>query len=132
MKHIRFFMLVTWPILALLCIVSFTLGQSSVRRTTIVRSGVPYYDGVFYGECAWDGEPGRSRQFCATDITHDKNGLPLGLPLEPNPLRPMTRDDVICEPPNTIRLKPAPYTMASLEEMMQWCGLKIEAESGAR
>lgn len=46
---------------------AFTAGQSSVRRATVVRSGEPYYTGVFFGECAWSAVPWKSIQFCATD-----------------------------------------------------------------
>jgi hypothetical protein len=77
MRYVRGFMLATWPVAVLCSLFAYTLGQSSVRKTTTVQSGTPYYDGVFYGECAWDGEPWHSRQFCATDATKDKHGYPL-------------------------------------------------------
>jgi hypothetical protein len=64
-------------VVALACLVSFQLGEAKVRRTTVVRSGYPNYDGVYYGECVWEGVPHFSRQFCATDATRDKAGQPL-------------------------------------------------------
>jgi hypothetical protein len=67
MKYIQVIALYTWLPLALWGLIAYQLGQSSVRMTTVVRSGEPYYQGLFYGKCAWSGEPGRSYQFCATD-----------------------------------------------------------------
>lgn len=54
-------------------LVAFSLGEVTVRRTTIVRSGSPFYEGVYYGECAREN----NKTYCATDRTTDKNGYPL-------------------------------------------------------
>lgn len=71
MSYVRNFMLITWVPLVIASIVSYGLGQYSVRMATIVESGFPYYNGVYFGKCAWSGEPGKSREFCATDSNPD-------------------------------------------------------------
>lgn len=47
---------------------SFTLGQSEVRRSLVVRAGDPIYRGVYAGECYWDGV----RNYCATEVQNDR------------------------------------------------------------
>ena len=44
------------------------IGAGGVRSNTIVRMGVPYYAGVYFGQCAYlKDAKGSSVQICATD-----------------------------------------------------------------
>ena len=51
----------------------FCEGQVDVRRSTVVRTGSPYYEGIFYGTCAWIG----TVEACAADGRKDSHGYPL-------------------------------------------------------
>ncbi len=58
--------------------VAFAIGQSEIKRSTVVRVESPYYHGTFFGECAWIGKPGEGgKQACATDRRYDELGRPL-------------------------------------------------------
>jgi hypothetical protein len=44
-------------------LITYSQGQRSVRMATVVRSGSPYYRGIYFGECLSMDQT----QFCATD-----------------------------------------------------------------
>jgi hypothetical protein len=64
-------------IIGLLCFGSFglghLLGQSDVRETTVVKTGIPGKDGgwfvnqPYFGKCAWIGDGASRVEACATD-----------------------------------------------------------------